>query len=252
MYRLFILALTLCFLPLSGLAEDALICSGELTGTYIWPEDADETEANYIYRYAYPVFEADTTLDETVNEVFQSEVSWAMDFECPMYITEPNAANMHTRVNVSSEITCLNTEMLSIRVDRVFTTGSSSSNKIKSFTFMLNGTNAGTITSLPYLLGILKTGESDEWYIQRQIDKADKCVREMVWAEIEKDRKLDDSAIYDFITLEDLDYCFYPEEDFYLDEAGGFVFYIQAGEIAPPEAGHFTYTFTLDELLDEI
>ena len=46
--------------------------------------------------------------------------------------------------------------------------------------------------------------------------------------------------------------AFYPEEDFYLDAEGNFVFFIQEDIIAPKEAGQFFYTITLEDLLDEL
>ena len=45
---------------------------------------------------------------------------------------------------------------------------------------------------------------------------------------------------------------FYPEEDFYLDEAGDPVFYFQAGSIAPAEEGVLRFPIPLEDLLDEL
>ena len=74
----------------------------------------------------------------------------------------------------------------------------------------------------------------------------------MVWALIEQDMKKADCTIYDDMTPEEFEFGFFPEEDFYLDAEGNYVFFIQEGVIAPEEAGHFLYTITLEDLLDEL
>ena len=69
---------------------------------------------------------------------------------------------------------------------------------------------------------------------------------------IQKDMRAEGSPIYEDLTFEEFEWCFYPEEDFYLDAEGNFVFFLQENMIAPAEDGQFFYTITLDELLDEI
>ena len=136
--------------------------------------------------------------------------------------------------------------------DKTVTVGESVSRIVKAYTFSLTGSDAGTVTSLPYLLGTIEDGETDEWLIERQIAKTDACVRDMVWALIEQDMKKEGSPIYEDMTFEEFEWGFFPEEDFYLDEEGRFVFFVQEGMIAPYEAGQFFYTITLEDLLDEI
>ena len=132
------------------------------------------------------------------------------------------------------------------------TVGESVIRVVTAHTFPLTGERSGTVISLPFLLGILDRQENDEWLIQRQTAKVDACVREMVWAQIEEAMRQEGSAIYPDMTFEEFEECFYPEEDFYLNEAGDLVFFIQEGTIAPREAGHFVFTITMEELLDEI
>ena len=53
--------------------------------------------------------------------------------------------------------------------------------------------------------------------------------------------------------LEDLiDPVFSLDHDFWMDEAGNLVYFILPGRIAPADAGLLTYTFTLEELRDEL
>ena len=252
MFRILTLLLALTFLPLCGTAEAALTFSDELVGVYTWPEGASEAEASYVYRYAYPQIVGDSAVALTINTVFDYEATDALGFECPMTGSSHPAEDGQMQVGITYAVVHLSDKCLSVRTDKTVTVGEQISRIVKAYTFTLTGENAGTTTSLPYLLGVIEDGETDEWLIDRQIAKVDACAREMIWGLIEKDMKQDGSLIYEDMTLEDFEWGFYPEEDFYLDEAGNFVFFIQEGVIAPAEAGQFFYTITLEDLLDEI
>ena len=252
MFRLLILLLTLTLLPVCGLAEAPLAFSDDLTGVYTWPEDSAEAEALYVYRYAYPQVAGESDLALTINQVFQYEVHDALAFECPMTGSAQTAETGRMEVEIAYEVVHLSDEFLSVRVDKTVTQGETVSRIVKGYSFMLTGVEAGTVTSLPYLLGVIAPEDTDEWYLDRQTAKADACARDLVWALIEQDMKAADSPIYEDLTFEEFEWGFYPEEDFYLDAEGNFVFFLQEGMIAPAEAGQFFYTITLDELLDEI
>ena len=252
MFRLLLLLLALMVAPLPSLAEAALTPAGDITGVYTWPEGSSEAEASYVYRYAYPQMAAEHPLALAINEVFQYDADDALGFECPMNASSHPAELGQMLVTVSSEVTHLSSEALSVRIDKVVTVGDDLTRSVKAYTFTLTGPMPGTVSSLPYLLGLVEDDSSDEWLIDRQIAKADACVRDMVWMLIEEDMAQPDSPIYEDTTSEVLEYGFYPEEDFYLDAEGSFVFFIQEGIIAPEEAGHFFYTITVEELLDEL
>lgn len=252
MFRVFLLLLTLTLLPVSGMAEAPLTFADDLTGVYTWPEGSSEEDASYVYRYAYPQLEGDSALALAFNYVFEYEATDALGFECPMIGSSHPAEEGQMQVNIAYTITHLSDEYLSVRIDKEVAVGESLSHILKAYTFALTGKDAGTVTSLPYILGLMEQGETDEWYIDRQTAKADACARDMVWMLIEKDMKAEGSPIWEDLTFEELEWSFYPEEDFYLDEEGNFVFFLQENVIAPTEAGQFFYPLTLDELLDEI
>ena len=252
MFRLFLLLMTLTFLPFSALSEESLTFAEPLTGVYTWPEGSSEAAANYVYRYTYPQLSGESDVAIAFNNIFQYEVSDALGFECPMLGSIHPADAPQMQVSIACTITHMGPEYLSVRIDKQVVTGDQISNIIKAYTFTLTGQRAGTVTSLPYMLGLLKDGENDEWYINRQIDKADTCTRDMVWQLISQNMESADSTIYEDMTVEEFEAIFYPEEDFYLDESGNFVFFLQENAIAPADAGQFFYTLTLDEILDEI
>ncbi len=252
MIRLLITLMLLCLLPLSSLAEFPLTFSEDLTGEYCWPEAASAEAASYVYRYAYPQIAGDSELALNINTVFNYEVTDALGFECPMIGSSHPAEEGQMQVDLAYDITQQNDKSLSVRIDKTVTVGEQISRIVKGYTFALTGEKAGMVTSLPYLLGLLKDNETDEWYIERQTAKADACARELVWALIEKDMKQEGSLIYPDITFEEFEWGFYPEEDFFLNDDGDLVFFLQEGVIAPAEAGQFFYTVSMDDMLDEI
>ena len=252
MFRLLILLLALTLLPVCGMAEAPITFTDDLTGVYTWPEGSSEDEASYVYRYAYPQVAGDSELALTINQVFRYDADDAVGFECPMNGSSHDPALGQMVVSLHYDVVHLSDEFLSVRVDKQVTIGETVSSVVKGYSFMLTGVEAGTVTSLPYLLGVIAPEETDEWYLDRQTAKADACAREMVWALIEKNMKVEGSPIYEDLTFEEFEWGFYPEEDFFLDTEGNFVFFIQEGMIAPAEAGQFFYPITLDEMLDEI
>ena len=50
---------------------------------------------------------------------------------------------------------------------------------------------------------------------------------------------------------EELEYVFFPEEDFYLNEDGAPVFYLQPGIVDESDV-LTTFPFTIEEILDEM
>ena len=252
MLRILLLLLALMLLPICGMAEAPITFAEDLTGVYTWPVGASEEEASYVYRYSYPQIAGESELAMTINEVFRYEADDALGFECPMNGSAHDVSLGQMEVVILYEISHLSDEFLSIRVDKTVSVGDAVSHIVKGYSFMLTGVEAGTVTSLPYLLGVIAPEETDEWYLDRQTAKADACARDLVWMHIEKDMKADGSPIYEDMTFEEFEWGFYPEEDFFLDGEGNFVFFLQEGMIAPVEDGQFFYTITLDELLDEI
>ncbi len=251
MFRMLILLLALT-LPLSGMAEASLTPADDLTGLYTWPEGAAEADASYVYRFTYPQFAENDDVALTINEVFRYEGSYALDFDCPMNGSSHPAEDGQMQVDVTYAITHLSAGHLSVCIDKTVDVAGQAVQVTKAYVFTLTGPKAGTVTSLPYLLGLLDADETDEWLMDRQTAKADNCAREMVWALIEKDMAKTDSAIYPDMTFEDFQWSFYPEEDFFLNEEGDLVFFLQEGSIAPQEAGLFFYTISVEDMLDEI
>ena len=100
---------------------------------------------------------------------------------------------------------------------------------------------------------VLYSTENEEWKQDFQTEKADTLIREMVWDLIEENENNFD---YNGLTEEALSHIFFPEEDFYLDENGDPVFYLQPGDVyydnVPEGVGLITFPLALEDILDEL
>ena len=219
-FRYLLPLLLLMLLTLPALAEKYEFAD-DLTGEYLYPAGSDESTATYIYRYRYPQLSGDDEIAAMFNTTYAYTADDTLAFEAPMNAGLTDGAAQATIIDVTYEVTCQTADYLSILITKHTKRPDSESTTISGHVFALTGSRAGEIISLPYLLGILtQDGKVDTWLQDRQTAKADNCVRELVWAEIERMMKSGGVPFYDGLTFEELEAAFYPEEDFYLDENG--------------------------------
>lgn len=223
-----------------------------LTGVITYPEGASEEDALYVYRYSYPTVTGEGAAPQLINGVFDFMVEDAYSFRVPMDVEGLTGEGPQHYKNITYEITCHTEDYLSVTLHTEAFTGLSSAQSIAGYTFLLSGEDAGKVIYLPHLLGLLDIDETDDWLIERQTIKADECVRELVW-EIIEEQISDGTVAYDpDLTYELFSWNFYPEVDFYMNDSGDLVFYIQEALIAPASEGVLLFPFSLEELLDEI
>ncbi len=245
--RILTMLLVLCILPFSALGE--IMPDAPVEGAIFWPEGTDETNARYIFRYSLPHMQEGSDAALGINTFYRSWLEDAEAFTVPIQGESLEDAELTSWTEVKGSVTC-NDAYLSV----LFVTSSSldgyAYTTYAGHTFPLTGARSGIPISLPYLLGILKEGESDTWLQDRQTAKADACVRDLIWEQIQ-----DNSG--DLVYLPDVTYeffseMFYPEEDFYLDEKGDPVFFIQPGILCEEEQGVLLFPLPLETILDEI
>lgn len=249
MKKLIALLLALMLLPISVFAIEL---GEDVSGTACWPEGANEAGAAYIYRYSYPTVLGDSEVAGLINENFAYMIEDALAFKVPMTGEMMDSPDVQGYTHDFSRVTCNNDEYLSVLVTSEAFLGAAAQEVYYGYTFSLTGLRAGQVTSLPRLLGILKDDEEDTWMQERQTNKANELVWGLVWDIIQEQRKegvitCDPDLTYEMFTLD-----FYPEQDFYLDENGNPVFFIQAATIASAADGVLTFPFTIEELLDEL
>lgn len=252
MKRMILIALALILLCPFAWAEEGVTFGEDLSGVYCYPEGSSEADARYVYRYRYPQLAGESDLAAAFNTTYMYTVSDALAFEVPMLATEVGPVDAQKVVNINYKVTYQDDRYLSLLIRKTVTQGEVSTRVETGHVFTLTGENAGTITSLPYMAGLLKENETDEWLLERQTNKADNCVRSMVWKAMMKQQTNGIIPIYEDLTYEEFEAGFYPEEDFYLTEDGAFAFYLQPGSVAPEEEGLLVYVITMEDLLDEL
>lgn len=204
--------------------------------------------ADYVYRFRYPrVDEADPSA-ELINSFFQYKADDAVGFEIPMNADFYRGQNPEedVKVDIGYEVTCNSDEFFGVLVRTV----QGELVTCAGYTFSRTGLKPGSSVALPYLLGMLASDESDTWLQDRQTAKADALVREMVWDALQ-DRDGADLELYEDLEESMLEYGFFPEEDFYLDETGNPVFYLQPG-FAEDSGRLITFPISTEEILDEM
>ncbi len=254
MRKIIILALAMTLLC-AGAAASPLTTVGSLEGVTVYPAGASEESAVYVYHYSYPQVEAADEgareAAETINALYQYLVSDAISFKVPMY-GEMMPEGERAETWITSEVTCATDLWYSVLVcSRALMMGDDSAT-YSAQVFATATDKPGNVITLPYLLGLLAEDESDTWLQDRQTEKANECVRQLVWA------ALGEMAARGEITLaEGLDYewfsaLFNPEEEFYLDERGEPVFFVQPGMVCEAEAGLLRFPLTIEEIEDEL
>lgn len=250
--RLAALVLILSLAAVSALA-DPLPLGEPLTGSACWPEDADPATAPFLYTYSYPFCAGEDDVSGMINEYYYYAVDDALAFVVPIAGESLEPSDVQATTQITGVVTCNNDDFFCVLVTNESFMGASTSLIYSAQTFARTGDRAGSVVSLPYLLGILDSGDaSDEWLETRQTDKADACVRQLVWDIIQEQIADGSVPYYDDLTFEQLCAFFYPEEDFYLDEDGNPVFFLEEGMAAPQTEGALFFPFTIEELLDEI
>ncbi len=120
--------------------------------------------------------------------------------------------------------------------------GNVESEQLSADVFSLDGLYAGERIMLSQYLGLEQADASSTSLA------ADMAYR-LVWQIVEQQAQNADSDYLDGLTGESIRGAFNPETDFYLDQDGNVVFFIQSGLIAGEIAGVLQYPFAPAELL---
>ena len=204
--------------------------------------------ADYVYSFRYPCVDESDPSAELINGFFRYKAEDTVGFEIPMnadYYRGENPSQDVT-VKIDYSVTCNTDDYFGVLVRTV----QGEMTDYTGYTFSRGDLKPGSSVALPYLLGTLAGDEKDTWLQDRQTARADALVRDLVWEALE-DRDGKDLHLWEDLDRETLDYCFFPEEDFYLDETGSPVFYLQPG-FADDSGRLITFPISVEEILDEM
>ena len=249
MKKILPLLLVLALLASPALA-DPLTLRDDLAEKISEPINPDDlSEGVFSFSYRYPYVDEKAEGGANINQFYADLIN-----EQEFYIEIARDAFFgESRTDITYTVTCNNDDYFSVLIrkeeinpdmTRVSWTGNVFSRK--------HGAN-GKSYSLPKLLGILDPDENDETIQDYKTEKVDKTIRDMIWNMIEENESGID---YGDLTEEALSHIFFPEEDFYLDDNGEPVFYLQPVDVYYDEVPDGTelliFPITMEEIQDEL
>ena len=240
MKRILPILFLLCLVTAAAFA-DPLPLLEDYTDEIIQAIDEDDPSAGkLVYTYRYPHVDEEAEGGAEINAFFEDLIS----------LSEFQLGYNPGTTTIDYTVTCNNDDYFSILVKTVKTAEEQSLEYWDGYAFSRKYGSPGQTWTLPRLLGTLKQNENDTWLQDRQTEKADAIVVDLVWDLIEDNEQGID--YFPEFTKEELSHVFFPEENFYLDDTGNPVFYIQPGIAAPETAGLLTYSISLEDILDEL
>lgn len=240
MKRILPLLLVLCLAAVPALAGPLPLLE-DYVDEIVQPVDEEDPSAGQlVYTYRYPHVDEEAEGGAEINAFYQDLISLS-EFE--------SSFNPGT-TTIDYTVTCNNDDYFSILVKTVRSSEEQSTLYWEGHVFSRKNGTPGQTWTLPRLLGTLGQTENDTWLQERQTEKADALLVDMVWDMMEENEQGID--YYPDFTKEDLSHGFFPEENFYLDETGNPVFYLQPGFAAPESAGLLTFPISLEDILDEM
>ena len=248
MKRLVPILLTLCLLC-AGAHADPLPLLDDYTGEVVqYHDENDPAAGRFIYSYRYPHVDEEAEGGAEINAFYDELVTYTESFTIPMNMDVYEDSDDTTTITYN--VTCNNDDYFSVLVRRVHSSPEQSMEYWEGHVFSRKNGSPGLTWTLPNLLGTLRQSENDSWLQDRQTEKADALLVDMVWDLIEENEE--DIEYFPGFTKEDLSHVFFPEENYYLDETGNPVFFIQPGYAAPDTAGLLTFSISLEDILDEL
>ena len=249
MKRFFLILMAL-MLPAAALAQP-LTLAEDLTGSIPWYRHEGDSEPAYVYTYAYPQVQGEGDDVESINEYYRYTVEDTEAFTVPINGEQLPEDALPSTTEVSYTVTLNDDQYFSVWVTRASVMNGERQSACSAQIFSRSGEKPGGVVTLPYILGILQATEDDAWLQDRQTAKAEACVRAMVWEALEE--RMDGGEVFlDDVDEEALGFLLYPEEDFYLDEAGNAVFFFQPGDVKPEAEGPVLVPIPLEDIMDEL
>ena len=195
----------------------------------IW-KPADVSQASFSYRL--PQFEPEHESAVLMNQYYQECILNGFSGIFTEQLTE-----------VDYEVTSGEGRYLSVMLRGTSEGGMGLMETIHADTFALDGIYAGKRITLSQLLGVEQT---DAEKVLSQ------TVCSLIWQIVERDIHNAEGDYPEGVSEQDIEAVIAPQNDFYLDQDGNVVFYIQSGELAGEIAGILTFPFSTAELMDAL
>lgn len=240
-----ILLVGLFALPASA---QPLTLGQSLTGEASYPEGSTVDNAKFLLTYTYPQIVADIEADKNINTYYQ-EMADDLLKETALVLydqaKEAMDADVSAYMHINYQVTSNRDDFFSVVLSQEEFMGVAESQTIQANVFARLGDNAGGLVTLPAVLGL---SDEDEVNATNLVD----TVYRLVWDIIVEQMQTGTVEYFEELTDENLFAEFYPESDFYLDDQGNIVFFVQPSTIASGAAGLLTFPFSPAELISEM
>ena len=246
--RVLVLILFLSLFCTSSMADPLELRESLANDIVLRYDEADPSAGSFEYSYRYPQVDENAEGGSAINSFYMNTAEYLESFTIPMDQTSYWGDDY--RVVIDYTVTCNNDEYFSVLIRKERKSDVRADVYWEGQVFSREHSDPESTFTLPKLLGILESGETDEWLQERQKSKSNEAVYELVWDMIRDIR--DDLSVYPDYTREFLSEDFHPEQDYYLDENGEPVFYLNPGVIAPESIGLITFSLTREDILDEM
>ena len=245
----FLCALAALMLMLPGAVAQSETLDTSLLGVVYYPRGATVETASFAFRYRLPQLAAVEPQAEAVNAYFASYAADIVETMIPATLSTldefPGPGEPEYYVNLDYRIPSQTEDQLSVLLVSQQFLGNTLVEQWVSVVFALSGIYAGQPISLSQAMGLEQEGGQGE-------DVASELAYRLVWQIIQYDIGTMQTAYFPDLTEAEYRLAFSPQDDFYFDEDGNFVFFIQAGTIAGEVEGVLTYPFSMAELLSGI
>lgn len=252
MKRFLCLLFVFCLLVPAALAEAADVAAEAppLTGEQYYPSGSDAQTAAYVFRYAYPQFDGQADGIPEINAYYASLASDMLNTVMPETVAGtddlPAQGSPAYYTQISYRITANTDDYVSILLTSQQFSGNTEDEDWTANVFARSGVYTGQTVALSQAMGLeQEDGANGDSY-------AAELTYRLIWQIILQEQSTQRREYYPELTEADLDRVFSPESDFYMDEDGNIVFFIQSGEIASEVEGILTYPFSIAELLSAV
>jgi len=252
MKRFLCLLFAFCLLAPVALAEAADIAmeASSLTGEQYYPAGSNAETAAYVFRYAYPQFSGQANGIPEINAYYASLASDMVSTVMPETVAGmddlPAQGSPPYYTQISYRITANTSDYVSVLLTSQQFSGNNEEEDWTANVFARSGVYTGQTVSLSQAMGLeQEDGVNGDSY-------AAELAYRLIWQIILQEQSTQRREYFPELTQADLEKVFSPESDFYLDEDGNIVFFIQSGEIASEVEGILTYPFSIAELLSAV
>ena len=244
--------LSICMIiPVISFAQ-GLEMAESIGGMQVYPQGMQQEQASYWFRYEYPQFVAQTSMDQTINAYYQAMRDDLSTFLMPQSIEEQLAMREPGEpsyyIDLSYQVTANTASYLSVTLTSQQFLGYSQSDRIEANIFARDGVYAGQLVSLSQVMGLEQEGDE----FDAKASYASQLVCQLVWKIMEEQQASQQKDFFEGLTRADVDAAFNPETDFYMDMDDNLVFFIQAGIVSSEVEGILTYPFSRAELLSAV